>query len=120
MPDLLDPNPTLPSATLQPFDDYSRYRGLALLTGLDAAGREILYVDCRIIPQPQSLAQAASVTVNEGDRLDTIATRILGDARWWWRIADGNGALDPSDLTKEPGQMLRITLPQGVALPSAS
>lgn len=120
MPDLLDPNPTLPTATLQPFDEYSRYRGLSLLAGVDAGGRDILYVDCRIIPQPGSLAEVGTVTVNKGDRLDSIATRILGDARWWWRIADGNGALDPADLAAEPGRTLRVTLPQGVALPPAS
>jgi len=105
---------------MQPFDDFSRYRGLNLLSGVDAGGRAVLYVDCRIIPQPGALAQAGTVTTNESDRLDAIAARILGDARWWWRIADGNGALDPAELTAEPGRTLRITLPQGVALPPAS
>jgi hypothetical protein len=117
MPDLMDPNPALPVPTLEPYDDYSRYRGLELQSAVDASGRAIVVVARRFLPQPDSLAQVGTVTVKAADRLDIIAAQQMGDARWWWRIADANGAVDPFDLTAEPGISLRLTLPQGMTLP---
>jgi nucleoid-associated protein YgaU len=120
MPDLLDPNPPLPVPTLQPFDEFSRYRGLQLLSGVDSSGREVLYVERRFLPQPSALAEVGTVTVRDGDRLDIISAQQYGDPRWWWRLADANGALDPAELILEPGRNLRVTLPQGVPLPPRS
>ena len=36
----------------------------------------------------------------QGDRLDLLAARLLGDAELWWRIADANPELDPEELTR--------------------
>ena len=44
--------------------------------------------------------------VVEGDRLDLLAHRYLGDARLWWVIADVNDLFWPLDL--EVGTTLRI------------
>ena len=44
--------------------------------------------------------------VVDGDRLDLIAHRHLGDARLWWIIADYNDIFFPLDL--ETGAILRI------------
>ena len=54
----------------------------------------------------------ANVTVTQGDRLDLIAARTLGDAEQYWRICDANDALDPLDLTSTLGRVLRIAMPQ--------
>ena len=117
MPDLMDPNPALPVPPLEPYDDYSRYRGLDLQSAVDASGRAVVVVARRFLPQPESLAQVGMVTVKAADRLDIIAAQQMDDARWWWRIADANGAIDPSELTADPGTSLRLTLPQGMTLP---
>ncbi|HRT96273.1 MAG TPA: hypothetical protein P5532_17760 [Planctomycetota bacterium] len=45
-------------------------------------------------------------TVVEGDRLDLLAYRYLGDARLWWVIADYNDIFWPLDLGL--GRLLRI------------
>ncbi len=45
-------------------------------------------------------------TVTEGERLDIIAHRYLGDAKLWWIICDYNDLFFPLDL--EPGTVLRI------------
>ncbi len=58
------------------------------------------------------------VRIAEGDRRDNLAARHLGDAELWWRLADGNGAVDPRELTGPPGRRLRITLAEGVQGPS--
>jgi len=45
-------------------------------------------------------------TVTDGERLDIIAHRYLGDAKLWWIICDYNDLFFPLDL--EPGTVLRI------------
>lgn len=45
-------------------------------------------------------------TVTDGERLDIIAHRHLGDAKLWWIICDYNDIFFPLDL--EPGTVLRI------------
>jgi hypothetical protein len=117
---MIDPASMLPSvhdAPLEVYDEFSRYRGLPLLTHVDAQGREVIYVARRFLPQPAQLAEITQVAVRDGDRLDLIAAQQFGEARWWWRLPDANLALDPVDLTARIGRRLRITLPAGVPLP---
>jgi hypothetical protein len=52
--------------------------------------------------------------VREGDRPDIVANDYLGDPEQYWRIADANSAMNPPDLTAEPGATLRITMPEGI------
>ena len=35
----------------------------------------------------------------QGDRLDLITARTLGDPEQFWRVCDANDALDPAELT---------------------
>jgi hypothetical protein len=51
--------------------------------------------------------------VTQGDRLDNITHRYLGDPEQFWRLCDANGAMRPEEL-EVPGRRLRITLPDGV------
>ena len=44
--------------------------------------------------------------VIEGDRLDTIAYKFLGDSKLWYIIADTNDIINPFEL--EIGQVLII------------
>lgn len=53
-------------------------------------------------PQPDDVFY----TVVEGDRIDLIAHRYLGDARLWWVICDYNDFLLPLELPA--GIVLRI------------
>lgn len=118
---MIDPNTLVPSpmsAALSAFDECSRYRGIALVDYVGADGVLHVYVGRRNVPAPESLAAIANYVVGEGDRLDRIASSQFGDPRWWWRIADGNRALDPADLTATPGTRLQLTLPAGVPGPS--
>jgi len=117
---MIDPAAMVPSfqdAPLEVYDELSRYRGLPLVKLTFPDGGEVVYVARRFLPQPQQLAEIAQVSVREGDRLDILSSQQFGDARWWWRIADANAALDPADLTARIGTRLRITLPEGVPVP---
>ena len=52
--------------------------------------------------------------MSQGDRLDLIAAKYLGDPLMAWLICDANGAMAPYDLVKTPGTVLAITTPQGI------
>ncbi len=53
-------------------------------------------------------------TVVEGDRIDLLAHRTLGDARLWWVIGDYNDLFWPLEL--EVGATLRIPSVQHVQM----
>lgn len=113
---MIDPSTLVPApmeSALEPFSETSRYRGLPLLTGRDAAGREVTYVGRRWVPPPQMFAVAGKYPVREGDRVDLVAATQMGNPLLWWRLADANGALAPAELTAQPGVWLRIPLPPG-------
>jgi hypothetical protein len=50
----------------------------------------------------------------QGERPDHIAAQYFDDPEQFWRLCDANNAIDPHELTDEPGRMLRITLPEGI------
>jgi hypothetical protein len=93
------------------FDDRSRYNGLPVNSYTGPDGVTIRYVSRRILPDPVALRTPASLRVVEGDRLDLIANRALGDPTFFWRIADANAALDPDLLLQPAGRMLAIPSP---------
>lgn len=102
------------------FPPNSRYQGVATRILTTADGVEIAYLVPRILPLPERSTTLSEYPVAEGDRLDVIAARTIGDPELSWRIADANRAMRPSALTDPPGRRLRITLPDGVGgLPGA-
>jgi hypothetical protein len=103
-------------AGLQPslFGANSRYRGIETATLTSTDGSTISYVRRRFVPQPSQLAQLQQHTVIQGDRLDILAAKYLGDPQLFWRICDANGAMRPEDLTTTAGRVLRICLPAGI------
>jgi len=98
------------------FPTDSRYYGSSTLTYTTADGQTITYLPRRFVPQPGSpnFATVAQHTVKQGDRLDLLAARYLGDPLIFWLLCDANGAIKPDDLVETPGTVLNITMPQGV------
>lgn len=93
------------------FASTSRYAALDTRTEAHD-GRTVTYVRRRFLPPGRALPTLAEVTVTEGDRLDRIAARTLGDPEAFWLIADANDAMHPASLTAVPGRRLRVPLPQ--------
>jgi nucleoid-associated protein YgaU len=102
------------------FPTDSRYYRSATLQYAAPAGQTITYLARRFVPQPgaPNYATVATHTVRQGDRLDLIAAKYLGDPLIFWLICDANGAIKPEQLVATPGAVLNITMPQGV--PGAS
>lgn len=98
------------------FPTDSRYYGSSTLSYTAPDGRSCTYLARRFVPQPgaPNFATVAHHTVKQGDRLDLLASKYLGDPLMFWLICDANGAIRPDDLVKTIGTVLNITMPQGV------
>ena len=96
------------------FPPTSRYYNTPVLSLQTADGRTVNYLSRRFVPPSAQFALLHLHIVTEGERMDLIAARELGDPEAYWRICDANDAMRPDDLTAVPGSTLRITLPQGI------
>jgi hypothetical protein len=94
------------------FDFTSRYFKIENATYTTATGRIIAYKRRRFLPPGDSLPLLAEVTVLDGERLDLLAHRTLGDPLAFWRICDANNVMSPFDLVDPSGQAVRIPVPQ--------
>ncbi|MDP8993236.1 MAG: hypothetical protein M3N31_09345 [Actinomycetota bacterium] len=96
------------------FDPTSRYAPLETATLTDADGRVIPYKRRRFLPQGRTMPLLVEVAVVQGDRLDLVTFRTLGDPEHFWRVCDANDAMNPSELTGEEsvGLRLRVPVPQ--------
>jgi hypothetical protein len=96
------------------FTSTSRYYGIDTET-LTTNGTTIIYLKRRFVPAPDRFQLLQEHTVTQGERLDNIAAKFLGDPELFWRIADANGAMRAEDLVQTVGRKLKITLPEGIA-----
>jgi hypothetical protein len=94
------------------FPRTSRYYGIDTATYITAEGKEIVYLSRRFLPDLSSMTVFTRHTVTQGERLDNITARYLGDPEQFWKICDGNNALRPDDLTKEIGSIILIPMPK--------
>ncbi len=80
----------------------------------DGAGgtRTVRYLRRRGVPGDPAVPALAYHRVVEGDRLDVIAARYLGDPFAYWRIADAAKALDADAVTATPGAVVAIPGPE--------
>ena len=92
------------------FDPGSRYATLEILTRTGPDGREIKYVARRFVPTPSPGTVIREHTVTEGERLDHISARYLGDPELFWQIADVNNAMRAEELMEEVGRHLIVAL----------
>ena len=106
---LLQPN-TLKASLFPP---TSRYAGLDTGAIERPDGTAIVYVRRRFIAQPERFALLQEHLVVQGERLDTITARYLGDPEQFWRICDANAVIAPEEL-EQIWRTLRITLPEGI------
>ena len=100
--------------TSDKFSPTSRYHDIEVATVTGPDGRSIAYLRRRFVPQADRFALLREHVVRSGERLDHLAALYLGDPEQFWRIADANGAIAPEELTDEPGDIVRITLPADV------
>ena len=93
-------------------DPGSRYHNLPEGTLTLEDGRSVTFYRRRFLPRAADMALQQEVVLAQGDRLDLLAGRLLGDGTASWRLADANDAMYPPELEGEPGTLLRIAIPQ--------
>ena len=96
------------------FSSDSRYSEIETKTIKNDAGKEIVFIKRRFLPQPDQFTVIKAHNVQEGDRLDNISHQYLGDPEQFWKICDANGAMKPDELTETPGDKINLTLPKGI------
>jgi len=79
---------------------------------LDDSGRPcvIVYKRRRVVPAGEGSTTLVEHTVDQGERLDNITARYLGDPTQFWQVCDANSVLEPAEL-EELGRAVRIALP---------
>jgi hypothetical protein len=99
------------------FEPSSRYYNIetAKMTVGNNGGepRVVSYKRRRIIPPSETMTTLVEHTVVQGDRLDNLAARYVGDPEQFWRICDANDVLRPEELTEEIGRIIKIGLAEG-------
>jgi len=93
------------------FEPISRYYNLEQKIHISSEGKELAYIARRIVPKVESLTMLSEVIVEQSDRLDLIAARVLGNPLMFWQICDANTAINPFELVEEPNRKLKIAMP---------
>ena len=97
------------------FPVTSRYYGIDTATFVTTDGRTVVYLRRRFVPPGRYVVVLAEHVVMQGDRLDNVTARYLGDPEQFWRLCDANNARQPEELTANShiGRTIRVPLPQG-------
>lgn len=94
------------------FDPTSRYYECETATFVLKDGTEIAYKRRRFLPNGNAMPLLTEISIADGDRLDLITARTLGDPQQYWRICDANNTMNPADLISEIGRTVRVPVPQ--------
>lgn len=76
--------------------------------------RRVVYFRRRFLPEPSTFATLREHIVTDGERLDLIAARELGDPLAFWKLCDANRLARPLAFNGPPGSRLVVPLPAGV------
>jgi hypothetical protein len=95
------------------FDATSRYHGIPQVTRdiqlSDGTIRTVVYVQRRIIPPVDDSLVVVEHTFTQGERLDNITARYLGNALLFWKVCDANNVRSPGDL-EVVGKVIKFSL----------
>lgn len=96
------------------FEPTSRYSSIDVakmsVTDADGTPREIRYLRRRFTPSMEGMTTLVEHSFTQGERLDNITARYLGDPTQFWRLCDANNVLCPDEL-EEVGRVIKIALP---------
>jgi hypothetical protein len=97
------------------FDPTSRYFAIPDTTlsvrQPDGFVLVVAYKRRRLVRPASEAPTLTEHTFAQGERLDTLAARYLGDPRQFWRICDANEVIWPGELVEEVGRAIRIAMP---------
>jgi hypothetical protein len=100
------------------FPPSSRYAGIEIATLTTATGEILAYLRRRWVPSSERFTVIQMHRVGQGERVDRLTARYLGDPLLFWRLCDANDVMRPDELTERIGRLVRITLPEGIPGPA--
>ena len=68
------------------FPPSSRYHDTEIVQFVAVDGRTVAYLRRRFVPPPENFATLQQHRVIEGERLDHLAAKYLGDPQQFWKI----------------------------------
>jgi hypothetical protein len=77
----------------------------------DGAARTVTFVRRRFLPGTAGQTTLVEHLVVDGERLDNLTARYLGDPTQFWRVCDANEVFRPDELTERPGRPIDIAMP---------
>jgi hypothetical protein len=97
------------------FETNSRYYGIPetsiVFNELEGGEHKIVYKRRRFLPPlAEDTGTFVEHIVTQGERLDNITARYIGDPTQFWRICDVNLILEPDELTDEIGRSIKIAI----------
>ncbi len=95
------------------FSVNGRYNNVETAEFTTPGGKKVIYLKRRFLPSSARFSLLQEHTVAEGERLDQITARYLGDPEQFWRLCDANDVMHPNELEEE-NRTIRITLPEGI------
>lgn len=95
------------------FQPTSRYFSIETTSYETPSGKVIRHIRRRFLPALDRFTPMQDHLVTEGERLDNITARYLGDAEQFWRLCDANPVMHPEQM-EIVGRRIRITLPEGI------
>jgi hypothetical protein len=107
-------------AAPSPVATTSRYFGIEVAQLETASGDLLVYLRRRFVPPAERFELLVEVPIVQGDRLDNLTAKYLGDPEQFWRLCDANNALQPAELTDTVGRRIRITMPEGIPGPRSA
>jgi len=97
-----------------PFAPTSRYFQIQIAKMENVEGKTIAYIRRRFVPLADRFHLLLEHSVVQGDRIDNVTAKYLGDPEQFWRVCDANNVMQASELTETVGSTIRITLPEGI------
>jgi len=65
-------------------------------------GEAIQYLERRFLPKGEEIGFVGETQIGDGERLDQLANRTVGDPLLYWKLADANNAMNPYSLVDSP------------------
>jgi len=96
------------------FAPSSRYYRVETAEIVLPGERRIVFLRRRFVPPAERFAIIGEHVVAEGDRIDNLAARYIGDPELFWQLCDANVARSSEELTSVVGRHIVITLPEGI------
>jgi hypothetical protein len=96
------------------FETNSRYYQIQdtsiVFNDLESGEHKIVYKRRRFLPPLENTGTFVEHVVTQGERLDNITARYMGDPTLFWRVCDVNLILEPDELTDEIGRSIKIAI----------